>query len=553
MTRRRPHSALVGCTYGIVVSLAACDDGTGPEDVSLVVLSGDGQSAVVGEGLPQPLRVSVTARSGDPVQGVELSWSVTAGSGTLANSVTSADDTGRSENRLVLGVTPGVVQVLVELSSGQRVTFLATADPRPGPSITIIAPPAQVRQGDVWHLQAEATDSLEQAVDPSAITWTLFPDMTGFIAQDGRFVGFTPGISNVIASVEGAADTAAIDVSPRGLSGSFSVVGVGQVADRFTSDLWVHGGNAYTGTLRCRSLCGNVMYVWDIGDPSQPSLVDSVFVDAETVNDVKVRSDGNLAVITHEGSADGLNGITLLDLSDPAHPTVITRFTEQLEEGVHNVWIDGDYVYAASDGRPLRIIDISQPDAPQIAASFYAGSSLVHDVYVRDGLAFVSHWGVGLVILDVGNGVLGGSPTNPVEVSRIDLSGETHNAWYWPEAKYVFVGEEDFAKPGIVHVVDVTEMASPVEVATYAVDGIDPAHNFWVDEAAGILYVGYYSNGVRAVDVSGALFGELERGGREIAASLYAGDLTNTWGPQLHNGFILTSDILDGLVVLELR
>ena len=43
----------------------------------------------------------------------------------------------------------------------------------------------------------------------------------------------------------------------------------------------------------------------------------------------------------------------------------------------------------------------------------------IHDTFVRDGLAFVSAWDAGLIIYDVGNGIRGGSPSRPIEVSRI--------------------------------------------------------------------------------------------------------------------------------------
>jgi hypothetical protein len=268
------------------------------------------------------------------------------------------------------------------------------------------------------------------------------------------------------------------------------------------------------------------------------------------VNDVKLRADGTLAVITHEGSSDGLNGITLLDLVDPAHPTEITRFTSGLESGVHNVWIEGDYLYVAVDGlgKGLRILDISDPANPTTAATYYAGTSILHDVYVRDGLAFLSHWNAGLVILDVGNGVAGGTPNGPVEVSRLQLSGETHNAWYWPATGYVFVGEEDFGTPGIMHVVDASDLRNPIQVATFRVVGQTPPHNFWLDEDRAILYAAWYEKGLRAVDVSGVLLGELDRQGREIA-DIRTG--VRTWAPQLHGGLVYLSDMDEGLAIVQ--
>ncbi len=355
-----------------------------------------------------------------------------------------------------------------------------------------------------------------------------------------------------------ASDSFDIQIVARGPSGSFSVVGRGQVTDRFTSDLWVHGDFAYTGTWNVRNgVPGDRLFTWDVSTPSSPILTDSLILDAVTVNDVKIRADGAIGVSTHEGSAP--NGITLFDLTDPAHPRAITRFTSELESGVHNVWIEGNFVYTAVDGPVgLRIVDISNPSSPVIAARFYAGSSFLHDVYVRDGLAFLSHWNAGLIILDVGNGVAGGSPASPVEVSRIQTAGgQVHNAWYWPAAEYVFVGEEDFNTPGVMHVVDVGDLSNPTEVATFGVPGTTP-HNFWVDEARGILYAAWYENGLRALDVSGELLGAIDLQGREITSIQYSpgsdcggGSGTCTWAPQLHRGLVFLSDLNSGLWALQ--
>jgi hypothetical protein len=180
--------------------------------------------------------------------------------------------------------------------------------------------------------------------------------------------------------------------------------------------------------------------------------------------------------------------------------------------------------------------------------------------------------------------MVGGSPASPVEVGRVKTAGgNTHNAWYWPQAEVVFVGEEvdSGAPPGAMHVVDVSDMSDPREVATYYIGSWTP-HNFWLDETRQILYMAWYGDGVRALDVSGELLGELSRQGREIAWTRYGGTAssfvspglggavagtpdpgksgfgllsapgdTRTWAPQLHNGLIYLSDINRGLWVLR--
>ncbi len=420
-------------------------------------------------------------------------------------------------------------------------------------TLTIGPYDAAPRQGDVMPFTAEARDSSGNLVPDAVVAWSAQPGSSAFLGYDGSFVGYETGDMKVVARAGAAADTVALTVTPRNLSGTFTVVGRGQVDNRWTSDLWVFGGVAYTGTWWIRgAFNGNTLYAWNVTTPSAPALVDSVQVDARVVNDVKVRSSGDLAVITHEYSNDQANGVTLLDLADPEHPTPITRFTETLSTGVHNAWIDGDYVYLVVDGSGgLRILDVRDPAHPNIAAEFYGGTSFLHDVYVRDGLAFLSHWNAGLIILDVGNGIKGGTPTSPVEVSRIlTAGGQTHNAWYWPSGHYVFVGEEDFTTPGVMHVVDVQDIERPREVATFRVPG-DTPHNFWLDESRAILYLAWYVKGIRALDVSGELMGELDRQGREIVGLAYDGTNTMNWAPQLHQGLIYLSDLNTGLWILR--
>lgn len=427
-------------------------------------------------------------------------------------------------------------------------------------AIELVEPPGRVRQGDVAAFRVVVRDEDGAEIESPIVRWSVTPEGSGAVHEGGSFVGYAAGTATVAVESGGMVASADVEIAPRGLSGGFTVLGRGEVTDRFTSDLWLFGDHGYTGTWSTRtgpggvSRPGNTLYAWDISDPTRPVRTDSVVVDARTVNDVKVSADGALAVLSREASNAGTMGITILDLSDPAHPSVVTDFTDAtFIPGIHNVWIEGDYVYLAVDGaaadRGLRVVDLRDPAAPAIVASFHAGSSFLHDVYVRDGLAFLSHWDAGLVILDVGNGIRGGSPSSPVEVSRIGLDGNTHNAWYWPETGYVFVGEEDFSKPGIMHVVDASDLTDPRRVASFRVQGTTP-HNFWLDEDRGILYSAWYEQGLHALDVTGELLGPLDRQGREIASVRYAPD-TRTWAPQLHRGVVWVSDINSGLVALR--
>jgi hypothetical protein len=186
----------------------------------------------------------------------------------------------------------------------------------------------------------------------------------------------------------------------------------------------------------------------------------------------------------------------------------------------------------------------------------------IHDTFVRDGLAFVSAWSTGLLIYDVGHGIRGGSPSRPVEVSRhlppagpSGLQGNVHNAWWFHnpvtgEKRYVFVGQEGpgsvgAGSSGDLYAVDVSDLARPRTVATYRLAGAG-SHNVWMDEAAQVLYVAYYNGGVVALDVSGALSGDLAARER---SRVQPGGVASTyvWGVQLHRGAVYAIDMESGL------
>ena len=190
----------------------------------------------------------------------------------------------------------------------------------------------------------------------------------------------------------------------------------------------------------------------------------------------------------------------------------------------------------------------------------------IHDTFVRGGVAFVFAWNSGVMIYDVGNGIKGGSPTSPqlistlvTNASGIAAGADVHNGWwFWSptgEKKYLFIGQEGPAIGGIgvgscglIHVVDVSDLAHPTEVAYFHKAGTDSTgtHNFWVDETNQILYAGYYNGGVVALDVSGTLSGDLSS---RLIDSLRIGGPGNTytWGVQLYNGSLYAVDMLSGL------
>jgi hypothetical protein len=190
----------------------------------------------------------------------------------------------------------------------------------------------------------------------------------------------------------------------------------------------------------------------------------------------------------------------------------------------------------------------------------------IHDTFVRDGLAFVCAWNTGVRIYDVGNGIKGGSPSNPQLVSTIvtgtaGVAGgaQAHNAWWFHnptngQKRYLFVGQEGPGNIGLnasgdLHVVDVSDLENPVEVASLRITGAG-VHNFWMDEANEVLYAAWYNGGVVAVDVSGTLTGNLAS--RIIGQAFPGGQgQAYTWGVMLAGGTLWASDMVNGFFGLD--
>ena len=73
------------------------------------------------------------------------------------------------------------------------------------------------------------------------------------------------------------------------------------------------------------------------------------------------------------------------------------------------------------------------------------------------------------------------------------------------------------------------------------------------------MYVAFYNGGLRVVDVSGELLGNLYRQGREIARFLpfdpegFVPNSPQVWGAQPHKGVIFFSDYNSGLWAVRLK
>lgn len=447
----------------------------------------------------------------------------------------------------------------------------------------------EAKTGDVLRFQVTARDAAGREVTGFTPMWTMAPG-NGTIEQDGGFVANQAGEYTITASFGTLSAEATVKVRHREVRRPATTVGRVPIARLPTAEFWPHpnGRNAYLSTI------GDKLYALDISDPANPRITDSLTLDARVINDVMSTADGRWAVVTREGASSRRNGIAILSLEDPAHPRQVAEFTETVSGGVHSAFVytqatHGTHVYLTDDATgSMRVIDLNNPLQPREIARWQTAtaSRTLHDIDVQDGLAYLSYWNDGLVILDVGNGMKGGSPANPQLVSQykydlddlyrnVEAEGGpgfirgTHTAWR--AGRYVFVGDEVFSSrpqgvvmPGMglgkangrIHVIDVSDIDNPRAVAHYEpLDG--GAHNVWV--TGDTLYLGDYQGGLRVLDISGELRGDLLAQDREIS-HVHTGDSRGlvpnaamAWGAFYRNGMVWVNDVFSGLWVMRIE
>jgi hypothetical protein len=521
------------------------------------------------------VRLNATPRisNGNPRSDVTIRW-------TSENTdVATVDAAG-----LVVGLKPGNAVIRAEAEGG---TGTVTVNVVANPVAALAIEPRSIaaRTGDVVRFEPRARDGSGRAVINPSVRWSLSGE-GATVEPDGAFVAERPGTYVVTATSGEHNAVASVVVTPRNIEREIEIVGRAPLSEFQAAEQWVFGKYLYVSTISDKLL------TYDISDPSKPKLTQTLKFDARILNDFSTTADGRIGVISREGASNRRNGIAFLDMSDPARPKVISEFTETVTGGVHSAFVDGHYVYLTDDATgSMRVIDFKDVKNPKEVARWEVpnplakpvrtvdgetvGGRYLHDVQVVDGLAYLAYWRDGLVILDVGKGIKGGSPERPQLVSQFRFN---HNELYgsgWIAGShavfrykdYVFVGDEVFPDEfniqskarfpvrGIVHIIEVKDILNPHKVAEYIVPE-SGSHNIWVKDD--VMYMGYYNGGGRIVDVSGELRGDLYRQGREIGR-VWTGDpqgfrtnLPLTWGAQPVGDLVYFNDINTGVWIVRL-
>jgi hypothetical protein len=244
-------------------------------------------------------------------------------------------------------------------------------------------------------------------------------------------------------------------------------------------------------------------------------------------NDVKLVDTGakRYAVI-----AD--SPVDVVDVTDPTSPSLAA----EIQEDAHTVFVeerDGHrYAYFGNYDGKAPVYDITDPATPVRLVRFDFGASLLHDLMIDHGIAYLNAWERGFVVVDFTTPtapvVLGDWPETPTRTS--------HSSWATTAGgrKIALHGEEAYGAHLDIVDVDPASPAFMQSIGTYKTRDHVSIHN--VMARGDRAYFTYYQDGVRVLDLA------------DPTAPVLLG-YYNTWDPQ---GPDSTSDFFEGAVGLDL-
>ncbi|MFK8102579.1 MAG: choice-of-anchor B family protein [Saprospiraceae bacterium] len=293
----------------------------------------------------------------------------------------------------------------------------------------------------------------------------------------------------------------------------------------------------------------------DVTNPQQPSLVDE-FAGGDTTiwRDMKTYEDRAYAIADNSSE-----GMMIFDLSDLPNSVSKTYHSNEFFKKAHNIFIDepnGRLYLAGSDTMLLGMLvfDIAtNKDQPILLSTvFLEGGEYVHDVFVKDNIAYCSHGNNGFYIWDFAD------PENPKRIADALTFGYNHSSWITEDGNYALYAEElpsgvplgifDLQKmeEGEIKIINTFKFPQ----LTFKDDRNTPHNPFILGNYA---YVSYYEDGLVVFDISNPeevfIVGYYDTRENDV----YLGT-RGCWGayPFLPSGNLLASDTKGGLFVLRL-
>ena len=174
----RGRSAFLGAAMGIAAFAAGCGETTVSAPLpagSIVVVSGQAQSGVAGQVLPEPITVRVLGTDGQPLPGVQVTFAA-SGTGSVSPAAATTDADGLAGTQWTLGRTTGANALTASAAADVTTAIAATAAAGPPATIAAVAGDNQTALAGTpvtTPPSVRVTDANGNPVEGAAVTFSI--------------------------------------------------------------------------------------------------------------------------------------------------------------------------------------------------------------------------------------------------------------------------------------------------------------------------------------------------------------------------------------------
>ncbi|WP_263451963.1 LVIVD repeat-containing protein [Hyalangium gracile] len=262
-------------------------------------------------------------------------------------------------------------------------------------------------------------------------------------------------------------------------------------------DIYVTKGHAYVVSSDHGPATEGGLTVIDVSDKAHPVVKKVVTLSGDNYwNSVWAKGDA-----LYVGSAK--HGVLVYDISNPADPQLVRGVPGDAFD-VHTIYVDGNRMYAqASGANQVLIFDVSNPLDPVLLTRYTVpadgnGFGYPHDAFAYQNRLYINQMGQGYYVVDVTDGF------NPLPLGSYTYDVQPFNPTH-ANAVGTFAGRTIAFEGGEntnahLRVLDVTDPAHIVKIGEFAMRPQTSIHNMVL--VGKRLYVAWYAEGLRVLDVS---------------------------------------------------
>ena len=373
----QPGPNTVSATVAGLESVAFTATATAIEQTphTLTKVSGEGRAGPAGATLAEPFVVSVVDEDGAAIAGASVTFSVTAGGGTLSSATATTDANGRARSTLTLGNQPGLNTVTTTVAELESVTFTASGYAIPQ-SLTKVSGEGQEGPASTQLDEPFVVSVLDEdgaAIAGASVTFSVtagggtLSSTTATTDANGRArstltLGSQPGLNAVAATVAGLESvtfTASGYATPHSLT---KVSGEGQegpastqLNEPFVVSVLDQGGAAIAGASVTFSVTAGEGVLSSTTD-ANPCIVGSSTSSTTATTDANGRAATRLALGSQPGSntvaatVEGLEPVTFTaTAAEQAMPHSLTKVCGEDQEGTAGILLDRSFVVSVLD------------------------------------------------------------------------------------------------------------------------------------------------------------------------------------------------------------